>query len=393
MTIGYWRYYDDAFDWSDFGEYLRPDFDRSLAVFQENGMNKDVAQRHINSGYVCFDGFDVVIDRYYGGALSSFDFRCRFPSIDFRGLPSEPQSKVWVITAKSLNCVRSIVQERVRDSSGTLLFRGQTQNHTVQREINNPFFSIPGLGEISLLPSLWRQMLSKNSNSFLSFSNLTLFEWSNILYSQFDMENIERRHKKLHEEGEMLYTISDMEDCSDPVLREFGKYRLDLAFYKEERLAPLLATMLQHYGLLSPILDLTTSLETAIFFATHAFKKIGKCCSYEFVGSNQRRSLLYVFREHSAEMVRHNVEEEMIRNLDPLRPKRQDCVIAKSSNYALNLPADFLEGIILFDFDLGTGDICYSVPHLFPTEEEDPFLRALRRNPHARKHLTDFCLS
>lgn len=167
MSLGYWRYYDDAFDWDDSGSWFRPNLDRSLEVFQANGMTEEEAQRHVNSGYVCFDEFDVVIDRYYGGALSSYDLRCRFPSKDFCGLPDAPQSKVWVCAARSLDDVQRIVQERVSPGSGALLFRGQTQNHAVRRDINNPFFSLPGLGEISLLPSLWRRMLSKNSNSFL----------------------------------------------------------------------------------------------------------------------------------------------------------------------------------------------------------------------------------
>jgi FRG domain len=114
-----------------------------------------------------------------------------------------------------------------------------------------------------------------------------LFEWSHVLYSQFDMEDIERRHKKLLDEGEWVYTMSEMEDCSDPVLREFGKYRLDLACHMDHHLAPLLATMLQHYGLYSPVLDLTECLDVALFFATYKFRRSGETCSYEFVGTNR----------------------------------------------------------------------------------------------------------
>ena len=63
-----------------------------------------------------------------------------------------------------------------------------------------------------------------------------------------------------------------------------------------------LQTLLQHYGLLSPLLDLTTDLDVALFFASHKFGTdpatgFPKITS---VGTNNRKALLYVLRENRA---------------------------------------------------------------------------------------------
>ncbi len=390
MSFDYWQYYDDTFDWDDSGHRYRPDLKRSREIFQENGFSEKEALSYVNSGYVCFERFGVIIDRYYGGLLSSCDLRCRFPSHNFNALPTTPQSQVRVYKAKSIDDVRNIVKEQKKSSSQNLLFRGQTQNHTVKRAISNPFFTVPELGEISLIPSLWRRMLSINASSFLDFTDLSLLEWSHVLYSKFDMEDIKRRHKKLLDDGEWVHTMSEMDDCSDPVLREFGKYRLDLACHKENIIASMLATMLQHYGLYSPVLDLTESLDIALFFATYKFDRSNGKCTYKFVGTNGCKSILYLLREHKVEMERHSDADIMISDLDPLRPKRQECIVAKSSSHALNLPADFLEGVIILDFKLDKPVNGPSTNFLFPDHNEDMFLRALKKSPYARKHLTEF---
>jgi hypothetical protein len=96
------------------------------------------------------------------------------------------------------------------------------------------------------------------------------------------MDEIHSREKALKAKGEWLYTASDMEDCSDELLRAFGKFRLDL-LVDESVFQTGLLTMMQHYGLPSPFLDLTTELDVAIFFATHKFCSDNTHATYDFV--------------------------------------------------------------------------------------------------------------
>lgn len=176
------------------------------------------------------------------------------------------------------------------------------------------------------------------------------------------------------EAGEWVYTISEMEDCSDPAVAAFGKIRGDLLLEFDQH-APALATLLQHYGLLSPVLDLSSDLDVALFFATHAFEGAGLASTYRFVGTNDRQSVLYILKEDEREALTHE-RRRLFEALDPQRPIRQHCVIASSAPWAINLPADFLVAVIRLDFEIGT-PLGTSVSDLFPGLNDDRFLRAL----------------
>jgi hypothetical protein len=75
-------------------------------------------------------------------------------------------------------------------------FRGQTQNHIISRKRPNKSLSVEGIGEVSLVPSLWRGM--RNSpGSFHSFCPPDTFDWSRVLYQAFDLKEIEARHEAM----------------------------------------------------------------------------------------------------------------------------------------------------------------------------------------------------
>jgi len=388
----YWNYYNKEYTWNCENRNVNLEYTRSK--FLGIGMSEEEAEKYIRSGYICLEHVDVVVDRFYGGLLMSTDFRTRFPLNNFNLKNTHFKKNIWVKKAKSIDDVKNIVDKYTKSNEYTkrnnYLFRGQTSNYKIEREINNPNFVIPEFGEISLLPSLWRVMLDTNPNSFEEFTNLTPLEWSHLLYSKFDLKDMERREKILADKGEFIFTMSDMEDCSDPILREFGKYRLDLMMHMDNILAPTLITLLQHYGLYSNVLDLTKSLDVAIFFATHKYKIDNNISRYDFVGTNKKQSLIYIIKEDSREMKHHDDLNETIKPYNPLRPILQKCVVATSSSCALNLPADFIEGIILLDFDLEDSSLTLSESELFPNEEMDTFLSILKKHNVMKKYLTEF---
>ena len=165
-----------------------------------------------------------------------------------------------------------------------------------------------------------------------------------------------------------------MEDCSDPVVAAFGKFRGDLVL-DFDVLAPAFSTLLQHYGLDSPMLDLTSDFDVAIFFATHTYEGQGLDSCYRFVGTNDRKAVLYLLRAEATEMFRHE-RKRVLDLVAPQRPARQHCVVAGSAPWALNLPADFVVGVIQLSFDL-TAPGRYGVADLFPSTSDDRFLAAL----------------
>ena len=142
------------------------------------------------------------------------------------------------------------------------------------------------------------------------------------------------------------------------------------------------------------MLDLSESLEVAIFFATHRFQRGTTGCAYEFVGTNCRKSVIYLFRNNPDEMRTYKSKERIIHKLEPLRPKRQGCLVSMSAPHALNLPADFLVGLIKLDFEDSTHGSQLDSVMLFPDDREDAFLRGLKANRNARKYVSDFaCVS
>jgi hypothetical protein len=388
----YWDYYSSSYDWPDGA--LTPDLQATHRLYSELGVPQPDAEALVASGYVSLDG-ESVIDRYYGGALRSTDSLTRIPRDQFiewyratrAGTPLFGALPACTV-ATSLDDLERQVGGLERGTGKRLLFRGQTAHYGTTRLVKNSNVGITGLGEVSLIPSIWRNLLKSNSDSFHAFYGPDLLQWSKVIYSQFDIPEIEKRVKERGSRGEWIHSEQDMEDSDDPLLSQFGRVRLDLNMGMDYNLADLLSTLLQHYGLVSPYLDLSSDLRIALFFASHKFYQDAGRSNYVHVGSNNSQSILYVFRHDKREMSEY-MHDRILHNLTPLRPERQACVICRSSPYALNLAGLFLVGAIRIDFELSASERL-SVQDLFPPPEDDTFLGALIANCRQPQYVTQF---
>lgn len=391
IMLEYWDYYRDDFDWNDDHERLTPDFDLTRARFVEMGYADDEVEAFIRSGYAVEPIADtVIIDRFYGGALMSSDYRTRIPARDFRSCFASASSTVPVYRARSLVDLVQKVEEWRGSTRRRLLFRGQIEHYPLSRERPNPHFSISDVGEVSLLPSLWRRLWKAKPMSFANFTPPEPVEWEIVLSRRWPVEEVNRRVEEINAAGGWIHSYQDMEDSDDPLLHKYGQFQLDISMGAPFNLADHLNTLLQHYGLLSPVLDLTSDLDVALFFATNQLTAEAGRPRYQFVGSNSGASILYVFRENPEEMSDHssNSNDRVIQTLNPLRPVRQSCVICRSGPFALNLAADFLIGIIKIELDMEKGRL--KTGDLFPDENDDLFLGTLKRSKFFAAHLTDF---
>ncbi|MGN7986224.1 FRG domain-containing protein [Pedobacter sp. 22226] len=387
---GYWKYYDPKFDWKTRSSILNADLKSTIRMLQEQGFSAEESLKIFNSGYVGFENEDIIVDRFYGGAFSSYDNITRFSITGIKNnILRPPSSRIKVQKVKSFDDLKVVIANSDY-TNGKVVFRGQNQNYFVNREINNPYYTIEDYGEISLLPSIWRRMYEVNPQSFTDFSTLSLLEWTNIFYSAFDLDEIEKRHKQLIEEGESIFTMSEMEDCSDKLLREFGKFRLDISMGMNHNLATKLTTLLQHYGLYSPVLDLTESLEVAIFFATHKYERKAPYSTYQFIGSNNRQSVIYLLRFDRREMERHDERDNFLKYLEPQRPIKQKCVICQSDQYAINRPACFIEKVLVLDFDIEKNISGITAEDIFPNHKVDKFLNAIYDKSFNKEMITRF---
>jgi hypothetical protein len=369
-------YANPEFNWSSNPHSLQPAGEQ-LAHFEGLGLTRDQASLVTASGFVFPKIGSNIIDRYYGGPLFSYDGRTRFSPQEFKSIALEQTRKIPpypLIRASSLGEVQEYVKDlNDQHPNRTLAYRGQQSHHRLQRKFTNPYLDHPELGETSLLPSVWRHMLNSTSDQFPNFTGIPMLGWSAILYKQWPIEEIRRREAALANTGEFLFTISEMEDCSDELLKEFAKFRgylhLEEAIFQNG-----LLTMMQHYGLPSPVLDLTTDLDVAIFFATHKFASNQTHSTYSFNGTNSKNAILYVMLVNENEMHQHE-RNKVMSYAKPERPKRQSCVVCSTNAWSLNLPAHYLVGAIRLDFDLSEPSK-YSVRDLFPDEGSDPFLAA-----------------
>jgi hypothetical protein len=388
MIIDYQSYYDPTVQFEDDdckGESNQVSYERFCGV----GFSDDESARLVTSGYTVLHD-QIVIDRFHGGHLLSIDLKTRFRLDNFRQQFGAFPNQLPVYRAESLNDVYKLVETMQTRERRPLAFRGQTGHYSLQRPVPNPTFNHVELGEISLLPSVWRRVLKERMSVLHQFRDLSMLEWSVVMYDMFDIPAIHEMEQKA---GFWPGNV-DLDDLPDEPeflkLREFHAFRN--AFLNEYGFgsgAPFL-TLLQHYGLNLPVLDLTSSLEVALFFATQKFARTDGLCSYNFVGTNQRKAIIYVLRQDQNETLEYH-RGELLKTLDPQRPKRQACIVMPTNTYAMNLAADFLVAAIRLDFDMANPG-ALSATDLFPDEKDDQMLSAFRRKlaPELRSEVTVF---
>ncbi len=388
--MNYWDYYRDDFGWNDDRERVRPDYELTRARFADMGYTDGEVEAFIRSGYVVLPGAaSTIIDRFYGGALTSSDDRTRILSRHFKSWFDSTTSSVPVHRATSLAELRRKIDEWRGRTQRRLLFRGQTEHYALRRERQNPRLSIPGIGEVSLLPSLWRELWRTKPMSFATFAPPDPVEWQLVLSHRWPLADIDRRVAQANEAGDWIHSYQDMEDSDDELLREYGRLQNDILMGASYNLADLLSMLLQHYGLRSPVLDLTSDLDVALFFATHRLIIEEGQAKYHFVGNNGGAAVLYVFREDPREMNVHG-HDRVVDRVKPLRPLRQSCVICRSGPFALNLASDFVVGILKLEFNFEPNDQPFRTTELFPGQREDLFLDALKSRQLFAERLLDF---
>lgn len=130
----------------------------------------------------------------------------------------------------------------------------------------------------------------------------------------------------------------------------------------------------QHYGLESPLLDLTSDIDIALFFAQNRLTNN----LYEKADVKLNNSVIYAF------LINNDIDpfidsELLMRDIKALRPLRQKCGILTG---ATNINKGFYSRFIAFKFVL-TNNISYNSTYtqdyLFPSEEEDTFLSKLKQ--------------
>lgn len=132
-----------------------------------------------------------MIDRFYGGPIMSYDLRTRFPLAEFKAQFGKWENRLLQHSVTSLSELFALIEKLQVEYRHRLLFRGQTGHYPIRRAVPNPTFVHASLGETSLLPSVWRRVLKQRPAVWHQFRDLTMFEWSTIIYHLFDVQDVQ----------------------------------------------------------------------------------------------------------------------------------------------------------------------------------------------------------
>jgi len=176
----HYDYYDDALEFSSNRSDVNSSREADLNFFIKGGLSEVEASAYCDSGYTTLRD-EIVIDRFYGGLLWSTDNRTRFSRSQFPIALKSASSRFSVHYTQSLKELNELVGNIKSKAQKRLLFRGQTKNYALKRPRPNMNFSADGIGEISLLPSVWRRVLRDRYDIFHDFQGLDVSQWSKIV--------------------------------------------------------------------------------------------------------------------------------------------------------------------------------------------------------------------
>lgn len=267
-----------------------------------------------------------------------------------------------IIEVETLGEMEEIVKRILKRGSGGLFFRGQTTYYQLIR------------GEKV------KQLLFGDSNSnepsLGTAASRTNFDYDKLhfLLKNFVADNYISCSQK-SESKEIWLNL-----CDDPTCK------LDYS----------IMALAQHYGIPSHGLDVTTSLDVALWFAINKYQSVGNKASYKFLEASDweqdknKWPVIFVFQTVLNTTIQSLNDCQELEELDivPLRPKRQEAKfflgghsdhqnrLAEAVVCAFRLkPAKYLTKV---DFD-----------YLFPNKEIDPTYDAMLQFERSAKNLSN----
>ena len=279
-----------------------------------------------------------------------------------------------------------------KSSSLKLWFRGQPSDY-MMKDFSSSKYSkaLPyrNVTDSSLIPSLFR-LDSINQKDYKQY-------YKDLLETQVYVERIANH---LNIKNYVIRKDGDDEKVNFFKSTAWGLYDSGMTsvsvdqdgneIYKKDSYPGFFALQksffLQHYGLPSPVLDITHSLDVALFFAQNKIVE-GK---YEKVDSSQKPVIYLMLLDENVDLFMSS--QDICKEHNLLRPQRQECgFIAGASMLNRNYYSRFISvKIHLDDFIEYSSHI--TPDYLFPSEKEDSFLGELlkTKQDESLKHIVPF---
>lgn len=358
----------------NYKDYFHNQIDDLVFYLRREGIDEEVINSVVESGYILIS--DKILDTYYG--LNS---ACH-PSIIIDKVKYYQSNGSWNKSSPShyktyvVNNINEIFQivEDMKKRYKNILYRGATGHYTFKRGFPNPFYSDENDCEISLVPSFFRRF-SKNymdrespNLSLTSFDDPLLYD---LFYKDFN-NNLELfKNKKINFEEFYCRAEDDRETMWQEDIRKVD-----------------LCTIKQHYGFESNVLDVTYSIETALFFAFNRLVKI-KDNYYDHIlidKTEYKNSVLYILIPQTdlLDIAEWEYQKINVNGLECVRPIRQKCTSLPVDMDSMNRAASEVKVVIKFSKDFLLPDNIPKKEYLFPSAEEDPFYEYLLKNEYTK---------
>lgn len=351
-----------------------------ISHLRDNGISENVIEKMIKSGYI-YNG-EIIVDTYYG---SNFMYQ---PVITLeilkylhnKGLGHNFPSHERIYKVNNIEELYNVVN-KIKSKHNNLVFRGATNSYMFKREFPNPFYSNKDGFEISLIPSFYRKYL---------VNHMEMIEFDDIYNPAFDKEIF---HDLYYGEFEELIKSVDNRNIS---IEEFFE-KADIFREKcwENNISNIdAATIYQHYGFDSNVLDVTYNIDISLFFAFNKFVKI-RDNYYDYIPLETKEyinAVVYILcpKTDLDDIYKWKYNTLSVNNLECVRPLRQECTSLPANIDNINIATSEIKAIINFTEDFKLPDTMPKKEYLFPSEKEDAFYAYLLNNEKLKEKTMKF---
>lgn len=295
-------------------------------------------------------------------------------SIGFGTLLDSVQHVTYHVSSRhELDKILSFWEQKISGTPFSLWFRGQTKEYwlpDLRKVAINPKIPIcpwRNIQDEALTPSIYRNTDIKR----YSYKMLEILKYQYAVEGYFhdclyELRNpAEDPQEKIPPHLVKLGMSSMLSSTDGKTIYAVKDYHLEYAAFVQ-------LLFQQHYGLESPLLDVTSDIDVALFFSQNEIEGT----HYTSIKRTSMPSVIYGFLIN--ETLDPFIDSRyLMRDISALRPLRQHCgVLTGASNICKDFYSRYIALKIVLDQPITYGSQ-YNENYLFPREDEDAFLSKL----------------